>query len=336
MGHCCGPCHDRREDGEAHLLTDHPTLFPTSNGPIISLAFAPDGQRLAVSWRNSQLRLFDLTDGSSTFVFGDDRIPRDGLQPVLFSPDGKWLAASEPQVGLLRLWKLDGTKWMRRDLRGELNEPIIGLAFSPDSTWLVGFHDENLAYVWTLQGEEWTQASTLTRSITAACFSPDGERVAFGSLGGSVDFQEVFRQPSRPLIRLEVEENEEVRFLEYTPDGATLVLVTGPSDSWRRWHLRLWDLIGDRPKGSLPIPMMSSVALSPQGDYLAGIIHDTQHSPAEVHFWDARTLREAGRMEWDPEDDLRDLAFSPDGQALAIGSAQGTIKLVPWRLLLEA
>jgi hypothetical protein len=54
-----------------------------------------------------------------------------------------------------------------------------------------------------------------------------------------------------------------------------------------------------------------------------------------VTIWDVDVWQVAGRLEWNTEDDLRELAFSPDGQTLAIGSGSGVVKLVPWRLLLE-
>jgi WD40 repeat protein len=46
--------------------------------------------------------------------------------------------------------------------------------------------------------------------------------------------------------------------------------------------------------------------------------------------------RHATALEWDPCEPLSCVVFSPDGQTLATGGERGTIKLWPWRRLLDA
>jgi WD40 repeat protein len=96
----------------------------------------------------------------------------------------------------------------------------------------------------------------------------------------------------------------------------------------------LWDLAWRKQKRSLQLPVLSAAALSPDGRYLAWVSHDPKHSPAAIDFHDLEKWEPAGSVEWDLEDDVRDLAFSPDGQTLATGSWEGVVKLIPWRLLL--
>ena len=74
--------------------------------------------------------------------------------------------------------------------------------------------------------------------------------------------------------------------------------------------------------------------MSPDARYLASIRYDDRHSPAAIHFWDLVAWHDVGWIEWDPEDAVHALAFSPDNETLAIGTHHGRIKLVPWRLLL--
>jgi hypothetical protein len=65
----------------------------------------------------------------------------------------------------------------------------------------------------------------------------------------------------------------------------------------------------------------SSVAMPPDGRYLGMIFHDDQRSAGSIHFWDLERWIIVGWIEWNPEDDLRALAFSPGGPLLATESA---------------
>jgi hypothetical protein len=59
-----------------------------------------------------------------------------------------------------------------------------------------------------------------------------------------------------------------------------------------------------------------------------------ERQPGEVGFFDIAEWAEVGRVTWEPEGDIVDLAFSPDGQTLVTISQAGVVKLLPWRTLL--
>jgi WD40 repeat protein len=340
MGWCCGPCHDRQVEGEVLEFAAHPTILDQQDGPICSLAFSPDGNTLAVSSQGRRLYLYDLRDGSSEWLYSSstDYAEHDDLRPLVFSPDGRFLAAGEHDVWSARVWRLDRTESDSEVLF--TNEyRVEALAFSPDSRQLAAVTSANGLVIWRQLGGEWhDQEYSQDEPVHSVDFSPDGTTLAVGDDSGSVTLMDF---PGWKVVRRLVPEaarDEDVLYLHYTSDGMRLLALTGDteavqeSESWKLW---LWDLTTPSERERASIPVLSAVAMSPDGHHLAWIVHDDQHSPAEVTFWDLRAWREAGRLAWNTEDDLRELAFSPDGQTLAIGSASGIVKLVPWRRLLE-
>jgi len=177
--------------------------------------------------------------------------------------------------------------------------------------------------------------------VTAMAYAPDGHSLAFAwasqvSLLGTDDWSErcLFTIPGPP---------RRVSFLDFTPDGHHLVLLTSPDPlsvfdlPTNEGRIEVWDVARYQERIELRanVPLGSITALAPDGRYLAWVVHDQHHSPGSVTFWDVFAAREKAKLEWDSQDMLYDLTFSPDGQTLATGGASGTVKLWPWRQLLE-
>jgi WD40 repeat protein len=366
MGPCCGPCHDRREEGEALPFADRPSVLYPPFGSVYAVAFSPDGETLAVSSAGRQLNLFDLRNGKKRLLYGGDDAEEDEeFRPVVFSPDGRFLAVGDPEEQLVRVWHCDQPEEdedrIEYDPDQMVEVQVTGLCFSADGNWLACCLEIQTAHLWRRTENHWEEAGGLDEGITSLCFSPDGRTLAQGCHGGDVVFSllgayingRLLLVPTMPVERMATQAgaDADVLFIEYTPDGSILVLITGsqdgnllqrlsgssePAGDEEGYQVRLWDLARDRQTLCADLPPFSSVAMTPDARYLAGIVHDMQHSPAEVVFHDLRTGLEAGRVQWDAQDDLRCLDFSPDGQTLAIGSEDGVVKLIPWRLLLEA
>ena len=107
---------------------------------------------------------------------------------------------------------------------------------------------------------------------------------------------------------------EGVNFGVFSPDGATLVLITS-------WGLNLWNVSTRESIATLKGPTAFSVTYSPDGLTLAsGSIDDT------VKLWDVATRTEIATLEGHT-DRVTSVAYSPDGSTLASGSWDKTVKL---------
>ena len=110
-------------------------------GPYPSLAFSPDGKRLASSHRLSnsagpagpgEIKVWDAQTGQELFTLKGHIAE---IKNIVFSPDGKRLASSARWTNAVKVWDAQtGQELFNLKAGGEINS----LAFSPDGHWLVG------------------------------------------------------------------------------------------------------------------------------------------------------------------------------------------------------
>jgi len=142
---------------------------------IFSFGFSPDGKLLAVGGRDL-LAFYDPATGEEVAsLFNDQASDNPGyanLDPVVFSPDGKWLATSG---GGVRLWDVSSRKVVHT------LEDGLDLAFSADSTLLAQGQLEGEVFIWDVaSGEKIGTLRAFSDTIDGLAFSPDGKWLAVG------------------------------------------------------------------------------------------------------------------------------------------------------------
>jgi len=337
---------------------DHGNLFrPASLGGgdliLLSLAFSPDGKRIASAGGGSQaadvpaqgeVKIWEVATGK---LLHSINLDRGIVFHVEFSPDGQLLAAASgpgtpvrSAPGEIRLWNA-----ATGQLAGKLEGHDCGayvVSFSPDGSRLAsggiatidkskigpvrGGHAAGDLKLWDLNtGKElWTRGGH-SGTVGSLVFSADGKTLASsgGLFDGQVKLWEVASGTELGSLPLEAEVVHPVAF---GPKGDTLTVLglglTG-KEHFSPFVIQVsrWDVRQKRRIQAAQITNGNAyrMALSHRGDLLACACHDGVKVYDVAKQVAVRSLPSKLRM--------RPVAFSPSDDLLAAGSDDGTVKL---------
>jgi len=320
------------------------------DGPVWSVAYSPDGSRLASGGQDGAVIVWDLARGEAGAVL---RGHTAQIRAVAYSPDGSRLAS----VGLDRTVRI----WDAR--AGLLLSTFTGqtfvnaLAFSPDGRRLASAGNDNVVTIRDVEsGRQLTTLAGPTEAIYGLDFSSDGARIACAStdrtvwiwdlatgqavltyrghngaalgVAFSADGKRVAScgderlvkvwdaRTGKDLLTLAGHTNW-VRAVRYSPDGAR-VAAAGQDQTVRVWDARTGQLLATLRGHQDDV---RAVAYSPDGFRLASAGIDSR-----VNVWtpDAGQGHVALKGHTDCP---RGLAFSPDGTRLASASLDATVRI---------
>ena len=145
---------------------------------VLSLAFSPDGTRLASGSADRSILIWDLDqpDGAPTALTGHD----GAVLALAFSIDGR-IVASAGRDQTIRLWDLSQPDPEPQSLKGHKHE-VTSLAFSPDGKNLVSGSRDKQIQIWNLKKLEATPRILQghTDGVTSLAYSADGQLLASG------------------------------------------------------------------------------------------------------------------------------------------------------------
>ncbi|KAG8995954.1 POC1 centriolar protein A [Tulasnella sp. 427] len=285
------------------------------HGRIYSIAFSPDGKRIASGSSDRTMRLWDAETGQQ--LGGPLEGHTDAVDSVAFSPDGKRIASGS-RDRTVRLWDAETGQQSGDPLEGH-TDGVIFVAFSPDGKRIASGSWDKTVRLWDAEtGQQSGEPlEGHTYSVTSVAFSPDGKRIASGSWDGTVRLwdAETGQQSGEPFEG----HSAGVASVAFSPDGKRV--ASGSSDR----TVRLSDAeTGQQLGGPLEghTDAVDSVAFSPDGKRIASGSRDRT-----VRLWDAETGQQSG----DPLEGhtyaVNSVAFSPDGKRIASGSWDGTVRL---------
>jgi len=283
------------------------------SGPVVAVAFSPDGATLA-SASFDGTRLWNLATGEQI-----DRLPTGPVFAVTFSPDGATLASAGDSGAVVRLWDTATGQQIGPPLTGH-TDVVTKMAFSPDGATLASASRDGTVRVRNLNTGApidqplWQSLNGHTDSVISVAFSPDGDMLVSASLDETLRLWNpaTGQQIGQPLNGHE----GPVFAVAFSPDG-TRIASAGDDGA-----VRLWNPATGQQIGQLPTGRVRGVAFSPDGSRLASAGQD-----GTVRLWDPATGQQIGQPLTGHEGGVGGVAFSPDGSRLASAGADGAVRL---------
>jgi serine/threonine protein kinase len=247
---------------------------------VMSVAFSPDGTRLASAGRDKMVKVWDAASGQE---FRTLQGHTGQAMSVAFSPDGTRLA-SAGRDQTVKVWDVASGEQLLA-LQGHAGE-VYSVAFSPDGTRLASAGLDQTVKVWdAASGQQLRTLKGHTSGVKSVAFSPDGTRLASAGWDKTV---KVWDPASGQELRTLQGHTGPVPSVAFSPDGTRLASADVDQT------VKVWDPASGQELRTLkghtgPVP---SVAFSPDGTRLASGSEDKT-----VKVWDARPLTPAVQAE---------------------------------------
>ena len=311
-------------------------------GEVYGMAVSPDGTRLATIGTDQVLKIWQV-NGTTIEQPALLTIPNVGLDepqlkkislpvyyPLVFSPDGRYLAVSiNSDFGKILLFDPRSGKLVRQmdfsttDMAGNLD--ITSMAFSPDNHWLAAQSGWSVEIFDVESGSliNWQQVHGGGLTLV---YRPDGTLMTAGWDGlSNGEIQLLNLTPEYEILSskwmttfLAEKPGDPVDIISLSPDSSQVVYTTAAEG----YILDLTPLAsGKPPVETVTFPLesdLTNIFYLPGGERLAGA-----DSKGRVTVWDAKNGQPLFRLY--PELPLTSAAVSPVSQVLFTGHEDGEI-----------
>lgn len=318
----------------------------TRTSILYSVLFSPNGKTLAGAGPNNTIRIWSVETGQEVQSFeGHSSV----VKSLAFSKDGATLVSGGSD-GTIKLWNV-GTGKQQVSLASHATH-VLAVANSPDGKWLASVSFNNTIQLWnfeTGQVRAFEATGGSVRNINTIAFSPDAKTLAIGDKDAAIRLWDV--ETGRLLKALESQAWKDGK-IAADSSGQSTSEVSGVNVSGK------WKMVveaqgislpvtveltqqgqafggtfsshaggGTVPSGSVKSNMLSAIVrVEAQGQVIELKLEGTI---AENHM--RGTLAGSGlppiSFAASKVNEVYSVAYSPDGQILASGSEDNTIRL---------
>lgn len=293
-------------------------------GGVSAAVFSPEGRRLATVGVDRVVRIWDFTQEQDSMV-----LDPTGARNVIFSPDGKLLAAAGYKHSSGRRLEKRVRVWTA----GEFSRPRVWtghtdwvscVAFAPQGGLLASGSGDKTVRLWdVVSGRTLLTLAGHEDAVTGVSFSPDGSRLASASLDSSVKLWDV---GTGQLLPPELKNPYPVHDVAYLQDGRRLVAVG------EQGMVQVWDTVTGKELHALHHhrDTVERALLSPDGRLLA-----TAGKDQTICLWDMTAEPVTGRdvvpvrvlVGPSETEVITGLAFSLDSRRLASSGRDHSIRI---------
>ncbi len=298
-------------DASSHQVNGVIYSFENHVGVATSLAWSPDGTRLATADGVSNIYIWDMETGYQIKSFSASE-EGGGVEGLSWSPTENLIAGGALDYRI-HFWNPDTGK----ELYSTEVHParIVSIAWSPDGTMVASGDDVGILNIWDASNGDYIQGINGREfffSTNALHWQPDGTHLAWGGLDANVwiwDLDDDFET----LVGHE----DSIYALDFSPSGDRI--CSGSCDN----RMIIWDVATGEilfDDSSHP-DAVNALAWNPDGQIIAS--GDTL---GNIFLWKAET-GEIIKMLKSHDGWIYALAWSPDGTLLASAGDDGVVRV---------
>ncbi|PAV14667.1 nucleotide-binding-oligomerization-domain like receptor [Pyrrhoderma noxium] len=276
---------------------------------VTTVNFSPSGNNVVSGSWDGTILVWDAFTGEVV-----REIECEGeVNSVTYSPNELYILAGGSEW--MSMWDVDDVKAPPKVF--QVDESILRVAFSPDSSRFVSLNDDRDAIqIWDASwGEEDTKPTFEEQGpIQSISLSPSGKFIASGSLDSSIYLWNVQRGEFVKKLKLRCH----VRSISFSPVNEKLIAFGTLFGT-----VQVWDVTNEEPVTiGNHRRLVSSVAFSP-----LDVNHVASGSYNTIYIWNVEHRKLAVRPLIGHTSYVNAVAYSPDGTRLVSGSQDKTVRI---------
>ncbi|KDN33415.1 hypothetical protein RSAG8_13495, partial [Rhizoctonia solani AG-8 WAC10335] len=282
-------------------------------GEITSLAFSPDGTRVASGTRSGIIWVWDV--GSGQTVLGPLEGHESSVGSIIFS-HGSTLILSGSWDNTIHIWDAYSGQLVFTPLVGHTNG-VMSIAITRDNRTIISGSQDKTIRVWDMQTGRLVldPITGHTDVIASVAISPNGKFIVSGSYGCTVRVWDVL---TGQILFEPFSHNASVYSVAISPDGSFI------SAGSRDGTIQIWDPTGKAMSGPLKEHSEPVLMLAYSSDGTC-IISYSSDIPGTLCLFDAQSatvMLDAFSGHTGP---ILSIDISPDGKHLVSGSWDKTL-----------